>query len=143
MKQSVIMMSEKAKNQHSLPNRQVAKAFRFSADDLAANRAGFITKGQEWAIPLSLRAFFSLRGRRQKVDSICGRIHLKYEQYQIHSLFHADFVEVYHVQLNETSFRITKGQYQTLHEGLHYRLYYKSDAKQILSLERVLNSCHE
>ena len=145
-------MSEKGKRQHSLPNRQLALAFRFSATDLAANRNGYITRAQQWSIPLWLRSAFQHISvptfsqnpkQRQRLETLCGRAKLSYEQQQIQSLFHADFVEVYKLSINALEFRITALQHQALGEGLIYRLYYNPDDKQILSLERAINGCSE
>ena len=111
------MDAEKGKRQHSLPDRQIARAFRFSASDLAANRNGFMTLSQAWRIPLQLRGFFHqigewsvlknrMHSRRQSIETICGRVSLSYEQQQIQSFFHADFIEVYKLIINSEDFRL-------------------------------------
>jgi len=146
------MTAEKGKHQHSLPDRQVARAFRFSAADLAANRNGFITRSQSWDIPLRLRGLFHqigewsvlknrVQSRRQSIEMICGRASLSYQQQQIQSLFHADFIEVYKLAINGFEFRLTPAQYQAIGEKIIYRLYYTPDDKRILSLERAINGC--
>lgn len=145
------MTAEKQKRQHTLPNRQLARVFRFSADDLVANRAGYLTQAQAWSIPLWMRGifhqlsqFFAKNGKqRQGVGMLCGRVNLQYEQQQIQSIFHSDIVEVYKLKLNTMIFRITQDQYQAIGEGLVYRLYYAIDSKQIVSLERAINGCFD
>ncbi len=142
------MTVEKQKRQHTLPNRQLAQVFRFSADDLVANRAGYLTQAQAWAIPLRMRGMFhrlsqliDLYSKRKKVEMLCGRVNLQYEQQQIQSIFHSDFVEVFKLKLNTVEFRLTREQYHAIAEGVVYRLYYSVDNKQIVSIERAINGC--
>ena len=140
------MTAMKAKHQHSLPNRQLARAFNFSAEDLAANRVGYITKAQEWGIPLWFRDFpiiRSISSSRNKLETICGKAKLQYKQFQISSLFHADIVEVYLLNINNFEFRLKPQQYRIISEGLHYWIYYAPETKQILSLERAIQGCYE
>lgn len=148
------MMSEKSKRQHTLPDRRLAQAFSFSAHDLATNRAGFISNAQAWQMPLWTRSVLGwfidglppLDGRRdQRVQSVCGRTILTYEQQQIMSLFHADFVERHYVRFGEggSRFRITPEQYRALVEGVPYRAYYTPERSEILSLERMTRGCSE
>ena len=139
-------MTEKPKRQHSLPNRQLAKAFKFNAEDLAANRAGFITKAQEWDVPLWLRnvpLFRHITSNRRKLETLCGRAKLYYRQMQIGSLFHADIVEVYLLDINGFEFRINQQHHRIISEGLVYWVYYIPEMKQILSLERAIQGCYE
>lgn len=139
-------MSEKPKRQHSLPNRQLARVFHFTAEDLAANRAGFITKAQEWGVPLWLRNapfFRHITSNRRKIETLCGKAKLQYKQLQISSLFHADIVEVYLLNINGFEFRLKPEQYRIISEGIHYWVYYTAANKQILSLERAIQGCYE
>ncbi|MEL6405506.1 MAG: hypothetical protein AAFN11_05565 [Chloroflexota bacterium] len=140
----------KSKRQHTLPNRQLARAFAFSAADLAANRHGYITRAQSWQIPLWIRGTFqsvqerlgfSESKRRQIAASICGRATLRYRQHQIESIFHADFVEIHELEINNMVFRLSAHQHTAIADGVVYRLYYDADTKHILSLERAFNGC--
>lgn len=148
------MTAEKGKRQHSLPDRRLALAFRFSASDLASNRNGYTSRSQAWAIPLFLRGilhqfgdWLSLKNRaksrRKTLEAICGRAILSYEQQQIQSPYHSDFVEIYRLSINTLEFRLNPEQYRAIGEGVLYRLYYNPDNKQILSLERATNGCSE
>jgi hypothetical protein len=140
------MMEEKPKRQHSLPNRQLARAFNFSADDLATNRAGYMTWSQAWDIPLWLRRFsifHSIKSSRRKIERMCGKAKLQYKQLQISSLFHADIIEVYLLNINSFEFRLTAQQYRIISEGLPYWVYYAPETTHILSLERAIQGCHE
>lgn len=145
------MTAEKQKRQHSLPNRQLARAFTFSADDLVANRSGYLTQAQAWSIPLWMRGIFQqmsdflpfAQKQNKAVDIICGRAVLTYEQQQIESVFHTDFVEVYKLSINTMQFRLTPSQYRAIGEGLVYRLYYSAETGQIVSLERAINGCFD
>ena len=143
------MTAEKQKRQHSLPNRQLARAFAFSADDLVANRSGYLTQAQAWTIPLWMRGVFQRMidlsplktSQRKTVDMLCGRVELHYEQQQIQSVFHSDIVEVHKLILNTMQFRISPVQYRAIDEGLVYRLYYSAETQKIVSLERAINGC--
>lgn len=148
------MTAEKHKRQHSLPNRQLAQAFRFSSADLAANRAGYLTQAQAWSIPLWMRGYFHQLSQwsplkniasqeRKKVGMLCGRVTLSYEQQQIQSIFHSDIIEIYKLRLTTMDFRLTAQQHQAIGEGVVYRLYYHLDTKQIVSLERAINGCFD
>lgn len=142
--------ADKRKRQHTLPNRRLARVFRFSAADLAANRNGYITRAQLWQLPLWLRGSFQRARewlgagpvkRRHPAAQICGRAKLRYKQLQIQSIFHADFVEVHELEINQMVFRLSPKQYQAIGEGVVYRLYYDAEHKHILSLERALHGC--
>ena len=140
----------KRKRQHTLPNRQLARVFRFSASDLAANRAGFITRAQEWGFPLWVRWLGDLpvlsrlaHSRRRQVMSLCGRAKLSYKQFQITSMFYADMIEAHSLSIEHQNFRLTARQYQAIGEGLLYRVYYVPETNAILSLERAINGCNE
>lgn len=145
------MTAEKQKRQHSLPNRQLAQAFSFSADDLVANRSGYLTQAQAWSIPLWMRGIFQQMSdfspfkqkQNKTVDMLCGRAVLTYEQQQIESIFHSDFVEVYKLSINTMQFRLTPSQYRAIGEGLVYRLYYSLETQRIVSLERAISGCSE
>lgn len=146
-----MMVAEKGKRQHSLPNRQLAAAFQFSASDLAANRHGFMTKAQEWQLPLWMRGIvqqmseklFNNRQtkRRKTIESICGRTTLSYKQIEIQGIYSSDIVEVHTVTIDMLEFRVNPKQYQAIGEGLVYQLYYHPEYKRILSLERALQGC--
>lgn len=51
-------MSEKGKNRHHEPVGQLGKIFKFSRDDLAANRAGFMTLPQQFGFNFTDRRLF-------------------------------------------------------------------------------------
>ena len=144
----------KGKRQHTLPNRQLAQAFQFSAQDLAANRAGYSTRAQEWGIPLRLRSIFSAIetsklvrmltfSRRQKVDTCSGRVRLFRELREIWSERRVDLHEIHYMTVYgyEMQFPLTQRQYQQVQEGIVYDVYYlcyTSTRYQVLSLERAI-----
>ena len=145
------MMKDKRKNQHTLPNRQLARIFNFSAQDLAANRAGFMSRAQKWGIPLWIRRIFGNIGtgfvlrkpRRSAVAHICGRAKLEYVQQQIHSHFHTDIQEYHYLHVADTRFLLNAQQHRAIGEGIVYHVYYAPQTRQILSLERAINRCNE
>lgn len=145
-------MSEKTKRQHTLPNRQLAKAFAFSADDLAANRLGFISRAQAMSLPLWARANFNgvlehsflrrLLPTLKKLGKACGKISLEVPLHDVHG---GRFQIASHVlSLKEANlrFRLTQAQYQVLKNGMSYQIYYEEEPLQILSLESI-NHCND
>lgn len=147
-------MNEKHKHQHTLPDRQLARAFGFSAADLASNRAGFVSRAQIWGIPLALRPLFlwledtllvRIAGNRQlpRCLHVCDRAQLDYRQWQIRSLFHADFVERYTLEIGDRRFVLTAAQYRCIAGHVAYHVYYLPESQQILSLERATKDCGE
>lgn len=144
-------MNAKRKNQHTLPNRQLARIFNFSAQDLSANRAGFISRAQEWGIPLWIRRIFGNIGtgitlkaaRRPTVAHICGRAKLDYVQQQIHSHFHTDIRESHYLYIADIRFLLTAAQHRAIGEGMSYHVYFRPQSKHILSLERAIHGCNE
>lgn len=149
--------AHKRKRQHTLPNRQVAQAFTFSADDLAANRIGFMTRAQEWGVPLALRGIFStieqsrlIRlltfSRRKQVDHCCGRIRLQRELREIWNSRRVDVYEIHRLMIGDypIHFPLNRQQYQALTAGIPYHVYYLAHTAsmyQVLSLERALDGC--
>lgn len=141
----------KRKRQHTLPDRRLARAFGFTANDLATNRAGFMTAAQSWGVPFWLRrmiapfslAWPSFGGRRPQVQRLCGRASLRYEQHHIQSIFHADMIERYYLDMSDVhrTFMLSAEQYRALSENVSYILYVMSEANTILSLERTLEGC--
>ena len=142
-------MSVKRKNQHTLPNRQLARIFNFSAQDLAANRAGFMSWAQVWGIPLWVRRLSSRLGsimtwrttRRPKVLHVCGKASLNYVQQEIHAPFHSDIRELHFLFVDDTRFLLTPYQYRAIGEGIPYHIYYVPQSKRILSIERAIPGC--
>lgn len=130
-------MSKKSKRHH-IPSLRLAKAFHFTSEDLAANRLGFVTREQEWCLPLISRPIVSPilkllpTKRRNSVEHMCGDISVW-----------RNFLTVknYH-----TKFRLTETQYDLLtHEqGMTYHVYYvlvTYDEYRIVSMERADNGC--
>jgi hypothetical protein len=144
------MMSDKRKNQHTLPNRQLARIFNFSAQDLAANRAGFMSQAQKWGVALWLRRLFNVgtdiasrKSRHPTIAHICGRAKLEYVQQHIHSHFHTDMQEFHYLHIADTRFLVNAQQHRAIGEGIRYRVYFVPETNQILSLERAINGCNE
>lgn len=144
----------KTKRQHTLSSRRLAQVFRFSAADLSANRAGYMTRAQEWGIPLWMRSTFSRLetssliksltfSRRQKVDSCHGRVRLFRELKEIWNLRRIDVYTVHYMTVDGYDIRLplTQEQHQQVQEGIAYDVYYlchTSTRYQVLSLERAI-----
>lgn len=145
-----------------MPNRRLAKAFNFTADDLLANRSGVLSWRQrgvsDW---LAYRLLFMLRqmplinrwfsrGSSTKkaphhIESVCGRIHLEHHIVDKRLIRSSLFYEYYHLIFpgHNRMFRITKPQYQALTENWRYRIYYQElgERRYILSIERMIGRC--
>jgi len=144
----------KRKRRPELPDRQIARAFGFSAEDLAANRSGFMSLAQQWDIPASWQRWLpwlalplaAMTSRREPVRELCGRAHLHYRQTQTFAFHRIDLREHFAVSFGsnqDETFRLTARQYRALSEGVPYRVYCAPDERIILSLERALNHCEE
>ena len=144
----------KRKQQHTLPNRQLARIFQFSAQDLASNRAGFMSRAQEWELALWLRRLFGwvddllpLRWltptRRKRVEHLCGKIRLEYVQHQIQAPFHSDIHESHYLYIGANRFSVTAQQYHSVAENVVFHVYCSSQTRKILSLERAIHGCGE
>lgn len=134
----------KKKRQLDLPDRQLARAFGFSAIDLAANRSGYMSLPQQFAFPPSwqplLRWIIDWLPQRNmpEVDVIRARAQLQYAQYQTFAFQRADLHEVFTVKFGMESFRLTSKQYRMLNSDVLYDVYVTRDTRTILSLERVV-----
>ncbi|MEM9953726.1 MAG: hypothetical protein AAF846_19105 [Chloroflexota bacterium] len=122
---------KKFKVVHALPNRQLAKAFNFTSEDLQANRLGFLTREQKWDIPSALRPITRAIGmilptrQRDKVDHMCGRLELGRDQ-SFHYGF-ATFQQTVTVSGGYgVKFIITDEQYAVLAQfsGIYHHIYY-------------------
>lgn len=138
------MSKLKKKRQLDLPDRQLARAFGFSAIDLAANRSGYMSLPQHMAFPPAwqplLRWIIDWLPQRNmpKVDVIRARAQLQYAQYQTFAFQRADLHEVFTVNFGMESFRLTSKQYRMLNSDVLYDVYVTRDTRTILSLERVV-----
>jgi len=150
------MTESKTKRQHTLPDRRLARAFNFTASDLAANRAGFMSSAQEWGLGLRLRRWLGwlddvlplhwfTASRRQTLHHICGRAHISYKQREIYAPFHVDLIEVHTVEFEGSDMRfvLSPQQHQAIAERVSYHVYFDLETKQILSLERAIHGCDE
>lgn len=144
------MMNDKRKNQHTLPSRQLAQVFRFSASDLAANRAGFMSRAQEWGVPLWMRDRFGwVRDylhfqpkRRRIAKHICGKIHIQQQLHEVHGgRFQIDWRSLTLAGHTER-FPLSPAQYRLLSEGVTYHIYYDVQEGILLSLERAVEGCN-
>ncbi|QPC82614.1 hypothetical protein G4Y79_23480 [Phototrophicus methaneseepsis] len=139
------MAKSKRKGQQHLPDRRLAGAFRFSAVDLAANRSGYMSLAQKWALPpLWQRAFAWLLNRLPSqstppIRKVTGRAHLKHHQYQIFAIHRTELRERFSVQFASQVFSLTAQQYRVLSQDVLYDVYCTADEQTILSLERAVH----
>ncbi|MGB1288196.1 MAG: hypothetical protein ACPG7F_16785 [Aggregatilineales bacterium] len=136
-------MSEKTKRAAGdVPDKQLARVFNFTADDLAANQAGYMSGAQMHGLPVQLRWLIKLLPAISERDEICvisGRVQLRREHRQIISHFRVDTSEHFYARFGTYTreFILTPVQFRILNEGVTYRLYYRVGVKRILSIERI------
>jgi hypothetical protein len=151
-------MQEKSKSSPVPPDIRLAKAFKFTAEDLATNRSGYISRRQEnsadvdYAISWLLNRVFPSRVAKPKrefrsVNSECGRAklaHFVVDRPVRPSKMSRGFWECYHLMFDDEDlkFVISAEQYQTLAEGIIYRAYYDAaKPDKVLSIERPDGGC--
>ncbi len=136
-----MVASKEKSSQHRLPDRELARVFNFSSEDLAANRLGFITREQKLNIPMAMRTIsgkiFSLLPVRQrdKVEHICGMLNLK----RIKIISDTDLLNydtrryVLSAGTHKLRFPISAEQYIALmpHKGKLHHIYYWSDNENV------------
>jgi hypothetical protein len=152
-------MTDKSKTSPAPPDIRLAKAFKFTGEDLAVNRSGYMSRRQErspdidYAILSLLSRIF--RGRIAKpkrefrhVNSVCGRAKLRYNFVTVRvwdvGILPPHRSEGYRLTFDhcELEFRISEAQYRVLAEDIVYRVYYNpAIADKILSIERLDGGC--
>ena len=133
------------------PDQRLAQAFDFTADDLAANRAGFMAWGQAWGlgrigqrwfrVMIVLARTFGLQPRREDVLNFCGRARLQHivkatNEPRASARPIVEHYTVYFASV-ELTFTLNAAQYRVLAENIPYRVYYVTQPLAILSIERV------
>lgn len=126
-------MSKKSPDAHHLlPDRQLARAFNFDSEDLAANRLGFLTDRQKWqTVPIigSLIEFVTTllpARQRDPVAHVCGRISINYKQLN-HKVGRYPMAHVLTVSGGYSlEFTLTGAQYNALvyNVGRDHHIYY-------------------
>ena len=148
--------------QDNPPDIRLAKAFKFTMDDLNANRSGILSWRQrgisDWLafrISYGLRQipfisqFFtgSVEEKKQpyQISSVCGRIKLEHHIVDKRLIRSSLFYEYYQLVFpgHNLTLHITRPQFSILTENLKYRVYYQHSNGQnhILSIERIIGDC--
>ena len=138
---------------HPLPNKELARVFNFTSEDLAANRLGFLTREQKLNIPMRMRpvsqAIFSLLPARQrdKVEHVCGKLNLK----RMKIVSDTDYLNydarryVLSVGEHKLRFPISEEQHSALiaHKGKLHHIYYWSSNEhlRIVAIEVAEYGC--
>lgn len=147
------METRKHKNQSTLPDKRLAKAFNFSYEDLATNRLGFITSAQEMNIPFWQRALFNRIGsilspfpkkQRAKVGKRCGRVEVHHKVRPLynsisHTITH--MIDEYRLSIRDKYFKLNVAQYHAITGDVFYTVYYDTINHRIVAIERIPNDC--
>jgi len=148
------MSKEKSSNSYE-PYGLSGKAFQFTRDDLAANRAGFMTLSQQFGFKfwerkvygwlLRLPVINQLHKTRRKAYKVTGKIRKHYHSKIIFTGSggsgggHQDIIEQRRIQVvsteGVTTFYVTEKQYNALPENLELTLYYDKMENRIISVE--------
>ena len=136
---------------HALSDVRLARAFGFSADDLAANQSGFLSAKQAQRLPAWLQRPSSWLSRwlptRQKtsyvarVVSICGQADVQQNLHEVHGGRYQISYRRLSLTGCDVSFRIDPAQVRAIESGARYRVYTEAGSTRILSLERVTGPC--
>jgi hypothetical protein len=152
-------VTDKLKTSPALPDVRLAAAFKFTGEDLAVNRSGYLSRRQEgspdidYAISSLLSRIFRVRIAKPKrefrhVNSVCGRARPEHSFVEVpawdRSRMPPHRRDRYILTFDDTNleFTLTEEQYNLLAEGITYRVYYDpARPKTILSIERVDGGC--
>lgn len=133
--------SSKNKTSYNLPDVRLAKLFRFTADDLSANRGGFLTPRQSGSLPLWMVRWLpnalKPKPKANNVQRVCGQLIFEQTLHQVHGgRMQLNFRKL-QVVGTDLSFGITVEQAQAIQENTLYAVYFHQDSLALLSLERV------
>lgn len=149
------MSKEKSRNIHE-PYGLSGKAFQFTRDDLAANRAGFMTLAQQFGFNFTERKLYGwflrlpfirrMNKTRRKAYPVRGKIRKHYHSKIIFTGSggsgggHQDVIEQRRIEVvsleGVTTFYVTEKQYNALPEHIELTLYYDKMENRIISIER-------
>ncbi|MEM9953723.1 MAG: hypothetical protein AAF846_19090 [Chloroflexota bacterium] len=149
-------MTDKRKYRPQQPLGHLGKAFQFSQDDLAANRAGYMTLAQKfglkfWERPLYLWALQLpplkwLAGKNPKqARRITGKVRKHHHSRVVvfdsggNGGGHQEVLEQYRIEIDSgkgvETFYVRAKQYGALPDNLKVTLYYDASEQRILSVE--------
>lgn len=146
-------MSEKRKQGDNQAVGQLGKIFKFSRDDLSANRAGFMTLAQQLGLNFTDRRLFGWLLRitpaqwvkPRMVTVIKGEIKKHFHSRVVYSGSggagggHQELLEQRRIEIKTSDsviiFYVTEKQYNALPENIEMTLYYDPLENRIVSVE--------
>lgn len=146
-------MSEKRKKRDNQALGQLGKIFRFSRDDLAANRAGFMTLPQQFGFNFTDRRLFGWLFRIPPIQwmkprvvvQVKGEIKKHFHSRVVYSGSggagggHQELLEQRRVEIISVDgvikFYLTEKEFNALPENIEMTLYYDSLENRIVSVE--------
>lgn len=133
--------ASKGKRSHELPDMRLAQLFGFTADDLSANRGGFLTPHQAGGLPAWMYQWLpgAMQPKPQAdcVRRVCGLLRFEQTLHQVHGgRLQLNFRKL-QVVGNDLSFGISFEQSQGIRENVLYVVYFHRHSLAILSLEPV------
>lgn len=154
-------MSEKRKHHNDAPHGQLGRAFYFTQDDLAANRAGYMTLSQQFGFSfwerkayvwlLKLPPFKWILGKQRRTnEKIIGTIKKHYHSKVIYTGSggsgggHQDVLEQRRIQVHASdkvvTFYVRERQYKAIPDNTELTVYYDAMEHRILSVELPYNT---
>ncbi|MGB7339118.1 MAG: hypothetical protein WBC91_09525 [Phototrophicaceae bacterium] len=153
-------MSEKRKNQSHTPHGQLGQAFYFTRDDLAANRAGYMTLSQQFGFKFwerkayrwlfDIPPFKWILGKRRNSVKIIGTIKKHYHSKVIFTGSggsgggHQEVLEQHRIQVlapdQVVTFYVRERQYSAIPDNTELTVYYDPMEQRILSVELPYDS---
>lgn len=146
-------MSEKRKQANNQAVGQLGKIFKFSRDDLAANRAGFMTVFQQFGFNFTDRRLFGWLLRivavkwlkPRPVIQLIGKIKKHFQSRIVYTGSggsgggHQELLEQRRIEImtsdGVTTFYVNEKQFNALPENIEMTLYYNPQDNRIVSVE--------
>ena len=152
-------MSEKRKHSTQTPYGNLGRAFKFTRDDLAANRAGYLTQAQQLKFAFWERRVFGwmvrvppfawiMRQKQRPVHKLIGKAR-KHHHHRV--IFtgsggggggHQDVLSQHRIELQSSAddsmstFYVSEAQYDALPANIELTLYVDPEEHRIVSVER-------
>ncbi|MEL6309640.1 MAG: hypothetical protein AAFN11_19925 [Chloroflexota bacterium] len=153
-------MSEKSKHRPQAPYGNLGRAFKFTQDDLSANRAGYLTQAQQLEFAFWERRVFGwmvhvppfawiMRQKQRPAHKLVGKAR-KHHHHRVISTGsggggggHQDVLSQHRIDVQSSAddsvstFYVNEAQYHALPANIELTLYFDPEEHRIVSVERA------